>query len=168
MTPTPIRACLTSALLFVPLLAAQAADGPAPPAGSPGIHVDHYSLEAALQSATAAGKDPAVAPVVITDQYLINQVHRTKPTAPPAIHPGWTELHWVLEGSATFVTGGRIIAGDGSGKSVVEGGIARRITKGDAIVVPANTPHWYSQIEGSGITVLEVRFLAPPAANAPK
>jgi hypothetical protein len=28
------------------------------------------------------------------------------------------------------------------------------------IVVPADTPHWYRDVEGS-ITYLEVRFLAP-------
>jgi mannose-6-phosphate isomerase-like protein (cupin superfamily) len=99
--------------------------------------------------------------MAITDQYSINEVHRSKPTAPPAIHPGWTELHLVLDGSATFVTGGRIAAAQGTNGSVIEGGVSQKLEKGDAVVVPPNTAHWYQQIDNGGITVIEVRFVAP-------
>lgn len=34
------------------------------------------------------------------------------------------------------------------------------VTKGDVIIVPAGSPHWYSQVDGA-ITYLEVRWLAP-------
>jgi hypothetical protein len=59
--------------------------------------------------------------------------------------------------------------GDGSHKRIayaarrprasakIEGGQSRRVTKGDVIVIPARTPHWYKEVEGS-VTYLEVRF----------
>ena len=34
------------------------------------------------------------------------------------------------------------------------------MVKGDVIIVPPNTPHWYQDVEGT-ITYLEVRFVAP-------
>jgi quercetin dioxygenase-like cupin family protein len=34
------------------------------------------------------------------------------------------------------------------------------VTKGDVIIVPENSAHWYKDIEGQ-ITYLEVRWVAP-------
>ena len=39
--------------------------------------------------------------------------------------------------------------------------------KGDAVIVPPNTPHWYNQDDGS-LTYLEVRFIAPTATTPEK
>jgi mannose-6-phosphate isomerase-like protein (cupin superfamily) len=75
---------------------------------------------------------------------------------------GWTELHFILDGSATFTTGGKII-GSGGG-AIIEGGVSRKVQKGDAVIVPPNTPHWYNQVDGS-LTYLEVRFIAPTATT---
>jgi len=38
--------------------------------------------------------------------------------------------------------------------------LAKLMEKGDVIIVPANSPHWYSQVDDA-ITYLEVRWLAP-------
>ena len=164
-------AILLSSVLATGLAIGQPAFAAEPPAsapapGSPGTYVEHAAVAAQLAKAIAASKDPAVAPIAITDQYTINEVHRGK-VAPPAIHPGWTELHMVLEGSATFVTGGQIVAGKDGGASTVEGGVSRKVNKGDVVIVPPNTPHWYQQID-AGITVVEVRFIAPATAAPAK
>jgi quercetin dioxygenase-like cupin family protein len=37
------------------------------------------------------------------------------------------------------------------------------VSKGDTIIVPENSPHWYSAVDGS-VTYLEVRWLAPAKA----
>jgi mannose-6-phosphate isomerase-like protein (cupin superfamily) len=146
--------------LFTALLPAGAepAAPPAPAAGSPAIYLSQAELAETLKAAIAKSSDPALSPIGVTDQYFINEVHRGK-AAPPAAHPGWTELHIILEGSGTFVTGGTITTPPG-GAAVIEGGISRKVSKGDAIIVPANTPHWYKQIDGS-LTAIEVRFIAP-------
>jgi mannose-6-phosphate isomerase-like protein (cupin superfamily) len=129
---------------------------PAPAPGSPGLYVTADELAQQLDAAIAKGSDPATASIGVTDQYAIHEVHRGK-SGPAAVHPGWTELHFILDGSATFVTGGTMTPGRAA---TIEGGVSRKVKKGDAIIVPPNTPHWYSQVDDS-MTYLEVRFIAP-------
>ena len=94
-----------------------------------------------------------------TDQYRVNIVHRAKPAGAIA-HQGNTELHYIIEGAGTVVTGGTIVRGTTPGAATIANGVAQRVTKGDVVIVPANSPHWYSQID-TEITYLEVRWLAP-------
>jgi mannose-6-phosphate isomerase-like protein (cupin superfamily) len=164
-----LTVALSGAALLVGCLATQAAEPPpaATPAGGPATYVGHAAIEAKVAASVAAGKDPASGSVIATDQYTITSVRRVKPGAPPAIHPGWTELHLVTEGSATFVTGGKIVTPPGATAAIIEGGVSRKIEKGDTVIVPANTPHWYQQIDG-GISAVEIRFIAPPVADTPK
>ena len=60
----------------------------------------------------------------------------------------------------TLVTGGIVVRPAGGGQGNIEGGLARHVTKGDAILIPEGTPHQYTAVEGS-ITYLEVRFSVP-------
>jgi mannose-6-phosphate isomerase-like protein (cupin superfamily) len=131
----------------------------APPAGSPAIYKSDAELSEALKQAAAraAAGDQISAPFANTDQYRINVVKRTK-GATPLAHAGNTELHHIIEGSATVVTGGKIVRG--AGGATIEGGVSRHVTKGDVILVPADTPHWYKEVDGS-VTYLEVRFVVP-------
>ena len=94
-----------------------------------------------------------------TDQYRINIVKRDQPAGAIA-HAGNTELHYIIEGSGTVVTGGTIVRGANGQPATIENGVTQRVKPGDVIIVPANSPHWYSQIDGP-ITYLEVRWLAP-------
>jgi mannose-6-phosphate isomerase-like protein (cupin superfamily) len=154
-------------LLFAAFMQAAAAQTPAPPpppapaAGSPGTFKAGADLDAAIRKARAATPDMATAPVSITDQYRINVVHRGK-AAGAIAHPGNTELHYILDGAGTIVTGGTIVrpAGGAAGSATIENGETRHMVKGDVIIVPPNTPHWYKDVEGT-ITYLEVRFVAP-------
>ena len=71
-----------------------------------------------------------------------------------AVHETEAELFYVIDGSATLVTGGKLTnenrtnAANLSG-SGIEGGISRRVAKGDFIMVPEGTPHWFSAIDGT-------------------
>jgi len=153
-------------LLFAAFMqAATAAQAPpAPPApapGSPGTFKAGAELEAAIKKAAATTPDMATAAVSNTDQYRINIVHRGK-AAGAIAHPGNTELHYIIDGAATIVTGGTIVrpAGGGNGAATIQNGESRHMVKGDVIIVPPNTPHWYKDVEGT-VTYLEVRFVAP-------
>lgn len=86
-------------------------------------------------------------------------MHREK-AAGAVAHTGNTELHYVIEGSGVFVSGGKLQRGAEGSPASIEGGTVKQFAKGDVIVVPANSPHWYSAIDGP-ITYLEVRWLAP-------
>jgi mannose-6-phosphate isomerase-like protein (cupin superfamily) len=141
-------------------------DAPAAPAapGSAGIYKTHEELDDTLKKAIAAMTgDTGSARIANTTEYRVAVVHRDKPGAAIA-HRGWTELHYVLDGSGTIVTGGTIVrgaGGAGSGSSI-NGGETHRMQKGDVVIVPAGSSHWYKDVRG-GITYLEVRFIAPPA-----
>jgi mannose-6-phosphate isomerase-like protein (cupin superfamily) len=151
---------------LLPAAAEQSTPPPAPAPGAPAIYVSSEQLTENMRAAIARPSDPALSPIGVSDQYFINEVHRTKGGA-AAVHPGWTELHLILAGSATFVTGGKIVTLPGGAGSAIEGGVSRKVGKGDAIIVPPNTPHWYNQIDGS-LTSIEVRVVAPVAATSAK
>jgi mannose-6-phosphate isomerase-like protein (cupin superfamily) len=70
-----------------------------------------------------------------------------------AVHEKEAELFYVIDGSATLTTGGKLVnekrtdAANLNG-TAIEGGTPRNIAKGDWILVPENTPHWFSPING--------------------
>jgi len=67
------------------------------------------------------------------------------------VHQQDTDIVYVLGGTATFVTGGTvnepktIAPGEIRGASI-QGGETRKLVKGDVIIVPAGTPHWFQQV----------------------
>jgi quercetin dioxygenase-like cupin family protein len=82
--------------------------------------------------------------------YMIHTSRRTAPGA-AEVHAKDTDLIYVLEGSATFVTGGTVVAPketapDEIRGTSIEGGETRHIAKGDVIIVPAGTAHWFQDV----------------------
>jgi quercetin dioxygenase-like cupin family protein len=82
-----------------------------------------------------------------------------------------SEVYYMLEGAGTLVTGGKLVETERlpadsrivteiNGPSIrgsrIEGGTSRRIAKGDVVIIPGGTPHWWSGIE-SDIAYLVVR-----------
>ena len=71
------------------------------------------------------------------------------------IHGKTNHVFVIVDGEATFVTGGKLInpttpaanqvRGDG-----IEGGEAHHLSKGDVITIPANTPHWWKDTSKTG------------------
>ena len=138
--------------LFPTLVIAQE---PVPPA----LYTPGTDIASAL--ATAVGERPSMAasPIEISEHYRINLIRRTE-AAGAIVHRPGTELHYVTEGAGTLVTGGIVVRPAGGGRGHIEGGLARHVTKGDAILIPEGTPHQYTAVEGS-VTYLEVRFNVP-------
>jgi mannose-6-phosphate isomerase-like protein (cupin superfamily) len=135
------------------------AQTPTPPP-APATYASEAALMTTLKEAEKSAPAMHTAPVKLADHYRINIVRRT--TGQGAIaHPDGTEVHHIIEGSATFVTGGTIVrsagAGGRAGAATIEGGVSRHVAKGDVILVPAGTPHWYKDLDAP-ITYLEVRF----------
>jgi len=132
---------------------------------APATYLTEAELSATLKEAAKTAPAMHTAPVKNADHYRINIVRRT--TAAGAIaHPDGTEVHHIIEGAGTIVTGGTIVrpAGGGSGRGAaagtIDGGVSRHVAKGDVILIPAGTPHWYKDLDGP-ITYLEVRFDLP-------
>ena len=111
-------------------------------------------LAAGLAKAPAANADLITSELANSAHYRSNLVKRDHAGAAVAHGSGaakGSEIHYIVDGSATRVTGGTIVKGK------IEGGEARKVGKGDAVFVPAGVPHWYSVVNGS-VTYLEVRF----------
>ena len=86
-----------------------------------------------------------------------------------ALHETEAELFYVIDGSATLTTGGKLVNGKRTDAanlngSAIEGGTKRNVAKGDWILVPQNTPHWFSPING----VLVLYSIHMPGEFTPK
>ena len=66
-----------------------------------------------------------------------------------------SEIYYILEGSGTLVTGGTLpnpkplAPGTTNLQSArIDNGTSRRVSKGDVVIIPGYTPHWWSSQEG--------------------
>ena len=72
-------------------------------------------------------------------------------------------MYQIIDGSATLVTGGTLklpLTDNGPDiyrSMAIEGGKTQKVTKGDVVVTPPGTPHWFSQIDGA-ITYFEASY----------
>jgi uncharacterized protein GlcG (DUF336 family)/beta-galactosidase beta subunit len=88
-----------------------------------------------------------------SDKYMVHASRRTQ-AGMAEVHAKDADIIYVLEGAATFVTGGSVIdlkttaPDEMRGKEIV-GGQTRLLTKGDVIIVPAGTPHWFKEVPGT-------------------
>lgn len=103
------------------------------------------------------GRPMAVEPLLSVAPYRASLEYRTA-VGPAAVHVHQDEFIYVIDGSGTLVTGGKLVhpvqanAENLTGDSIV-GGKAVAVAKGDFFVVPENTPHWFSSINGRVIDV---------------
>jgi quercetin dioxygenase-like cupin family protein len=70
------------------------------------------------------------------------------------VHTKDADIIYMLEGSTTFITGGTVIgakttAPDEIRGAGVQGGETRTLTKGDVMIVPKGTPHWFKAVSGT-------------------
>jgi uncharacterized protein GlcG (DUF336 family) len=105
--------------------------------------VRHFDA-ATVRDLFARGK-----PILEADLYKIHASRRTAP-GEAEVHTRDTDLIYVLEGSATFVTGGTAVdaretAPEELRGSRIDGGDARTLKPGDVVVVPNGTPHWFKE-----------------------
>lgn len=138
---------------------AQTATTPPPAPGSPATYKSAADLDAVLKNAKVSPGGMSSSPVTSNTQYRVAVVHRDK-AAGALAHPGNTELLYITEGSGTVVTGGTIVPAAGGKPASIADGVTERVSKGDVIIVPAGSPHWFSVVDVP-ITYLEVRWLAP-------
>jgi len=74
--------------------------------------------------------------------------------AAASVHEKEAEMFFVIDGGGTLVTGGRLkdekrTNAENLGGSGIDGGASRRVAKGDFVMVPENTPHWFTGIDGT-------------------
>ena len=123
--------------------------------GSGVTYVAHDTVTAAL----AKG-----GPLVTAPDLLVFGSHRDK-AGQVEVHDKETDVMYVIDGDATFVTGGSMIGGKvtKAGQSLgtdIKGGDTHHLSKGDVIVVPAGVPHWFKEVPHS-VSYYVVKVLKP-------
>lgn len=84
--------------------------------------------------------------------FMVHTSRREKPGL-AEVHALDTDIIYVVQGSATLVTGGQTVDAKQVEPSElrgshIEGGTTRRLSKGQVIIVPNNTPHWFKEVDG--------------------
>jgi len=105
------------------------------------LKIDHSKVETAF----AKGM-----PLFETNSFKIHASRRQNPGL-AEIHTRDTDIVYVLEGSATLVTGGKALKTKRTGPEeirgdAIEGGEVRHIVKGDVVVIPNGVPHWFKEV----------------------
>ncbi len=85
--------------------------------------------------------------------YMVHTSRRDQPGL-AEIHTLDTDIIYVMEGTATFVTGGTAVDAKETQSneirgSAINGGDTHQLVKGDVIVVPNGIPHWFKEVGGS-------------------
>ena len=158
-------------VLLASLIAAIAAQTPIP-----ATDVSAADIQATVERAIAEGRTDTPIRTVDAGGHTvgIGVVHRRTGTniRGGAVHTMVTEVYHVLEGSGTLVTGGTLvnprqrdsaasvvvqINGPGISGDAIEGGVRRRVARGDVVIIPAGTPHWWPEVtEAITYTVVRV------------
>lgn len=119
------------------------------------VFVDHDKVNAAIYKGGS---------LVVTPDYTVTGSHREKP-GNVEVHDKETDVIYMIEGDATFVTGGTVVGlhqtkpGQSIG-SESKGGEFHHLTKGDVIVVPAGVPHWFKEVHPS-VSYYVVKVIKP-------
>jgi mannose-6-phosphate isomerase-like protein (cupin superfamily) len=118
-------------------------------------YVTHEKVTAALSKG---------GPLVSAPDLLVSGSHRDK-AGQVEVHEKETDVIYVVDGTATFVTGGTMVGGKMTGPGQLMGsdindGQTHHLSKGDVIVIPATTPHWFKEVPQS-VSYYVVKVLKP-------
>jgi len=129
-----------------------------PPAGSQPAPTDRTKAShfpaAALTEALA--KLPADRPagsvrVFSLAPYNVNVERRLPQPQGASVHEAQAELFYVVDGSATMLTGGKLVGETRNGTNLagksIEGGTAQKFGKGDFLIVPSGVAHQFVDVQ---------------------
>ena len=138
-SPTLLLLCFAAAGLALPALAA---DGPGP-APTDVVLIGHDKVSQTFERGGA---------LLLTDKYKVQAGLRVAPGA-VEVHAVDTDVFYIVDGSATFVTGGTAVEPKEIGPNEIHaksitGGTERHLAKGDVIIIPHGIPHQFTQVDG--------------------
>src|SRR5262252_639002 len=128
------------------------------PGGKGAAAMKLFASSADVQAMIAKAKSerkenqPTVSQPILSLAPISANLEYRAAVGPAAIHEKEAEMFYVIDGSATLVTGGKLVGetrnGDNLNGTGIDGGTPRQVSKGDFIMVPENTGHWFSKIDG--------------------
>jgi mannose-6-phosphate isomerase-like protein (cupin superfamily) len=83
--------------------------------------------------------------------YNVNVERRLPLPQGASLHEAQAELFYVVDGSATLLTGGTLVSPTRTGSNLagtgIEGGVRQTFSKGDFLLVPSGIPHQFVDIK---------------------
>ena len=164
-----ITLSLTLALLSAALLAQQPAAPNAQAMKLFSSSSDVAALMAKAKNDRKEGQAIVSQRILQLAPYNANLEYRAS-VGPASVHEKEAEMFFVIDGSATMVTGGKLTGetrtnAENLSGTGIEGGTSRPVAKGDFVIVPENTPHWFSAINGT-IVLMSLHVPRPvPSAH---
>jgi len=129
------------------------ADSPAQGAAAPAAAAPGATAATYLPKDKVADTFKKGGPLYAVENYKMFAAHRDDAKKPAEVHTKDTDIFYIVEGSATFVTGGELVDAAPDKGNVeelrgpsVKGGEPHKLQKGDVIVIPHGTPHWFSEV----------------------
>lgn len=124
----------------------------------PATYVSHDDIQNFLEALPAnAINDKPIRTVDVGGYHLAVYGVRRPKSIPQEANLHQTkvsEIYYILEGAGTLVTGGTMpdakpmAPGSTNLQSArIDGGVSRRVSKGDVVIIPGRTPHWWSSQE---------------------
>ena len=123
----------------------------------------------AAKAKAARTNQPAMTERILSlAPYNANLEYRAA-VGPASIHEKEAEIFYVIDGSGTLVTGGKLANekrtnAENLTGTAIEGGTSQAVAKGDFIIVPENTAHWFSAINGN-LTLMSLHAPRPLPAG---
>lgn len=154
------RSLSLAVVLVAGLTAAAGAQAPAPaqpPSQGPAptdrskAHV-YSAADLAAAIAKLSSERPSASVRVFTlPPYNVNVERRLPRPQGASLHEAQAELFYVIEGSATLLTGGTLIEPTRTGSNLagkgIEGGVRQTFGKGDFLLVPSGIAHQFVDIK---------------------
>jgi mannose-6-phosphate isomerase-like protein (cupin superfamily) len=109
-------------------------------------------------AAFASAQQPGAPQVTYVDATKVTELF-AKPGA-------LADIFYIVDGSATFVTGGTMVGGKETRPNQmlgtdITGGHTHQLKKGDFISIPAGIPHWFKDVPATGVTYYMVKVVKP-------
>lgn len=116
----------------------------------------HYIDQAKVSATLVKGGQ------IVKDGSLVILANRRK-AGDVEYHQHTNHVFIMLQGEATFVTGGTMVGvkQTGSDQKVaksIEGGEIHHLSKGDVITIPAKTPHWWKEVSSDTVAYYAVNI----------
>lgn len=153
-------------------LVVQAQQAPAPAVPTEQSSISAVEITERIHQAEAATKGGAQyhgAPLLLSGPYRANLEYHNTPADSFNVHETDSELFVVVEGSGTMTLGGKLINPTRKGTNLSapteEGGMPHKLVKGDMVLIPENTVHAVTQVDGR--LVLMSMHLPHVAASPP-
>jgi mannose-6-phosphate isomerase-like protein (cupin superfamily) len=162
-----IIAAATLTMLLALSIWAQQPSRSSAPSGPPQAKIVTAAELAAIIANQPADKNANQAFLELAP-YRVNMEHRLMGQA-ASVHEREAELFYVLDGAGTVVTGGKLVDEKRTNEAnltgtAIQGGVSKRVAKGDFVLVPEGVPHQFPNVEGV-LTLMSLHLPRPTATN---